>query len=137
MPAAAAACGERGVPAGPIVRVRLDIMSDSSLTVEQIEAANLGDWRPIGPALQTRFRTGDFATGLRLVNRIGEAAEEANHHPDLDLRYPHLNVRLSSHDVFGITDRDVALARRISELAEIGRASCREREYSSGGGVSY
>jgi 4a-hydroxytetrahydrobiopterin dehydratase len=51
------------------------------------------------------------------VNLIGEAAEAANHHPDLDLRYPLLNVRLLSHDVGGVTERDVALARRISELA--------------------
>jgi 4a-hydroxytetrahydrobiopterin dehydratase len=92
-------------------------MSDASLSPEDIEAANLSDWRAIGQALHTRFRTGDFATGLRLVNAVGEAAEQANHHPDLDLRYPHLDVRLYSHDVGGITDRDVALARRISELA--------------------
>src|SRR5688572_5245582 len=92
-------------------------MNDSSLSTDEIEAAGLRDWRPIQQALHTRFRTGSFATGLRLVNQIGEAAEAANHHPDLDLRYPHLNIRLFSHDVGGITDRDVALARRISELA--------------------
>ena len=51
------------------------------------------------------------------MNAIGAAAEAADHHPDLDLRYGHLNVRLRSHDVFGITDRDVALARQISALA--------------------
>jgi 4a-hydroxytetrahydrobiopterin dehydratase len=92
-------------------------MSDSTLTPAQIEAAELSDWRPIAHALLTRFRTRNFATGLHLVNLIGEAAEAANHHPDLDLRYTHLNVRLFSHDVFGLTERDVALARRISELA--------------------
>jgi pterin-4a-carbinolamine dehydratase len=63
-----------------------------SLTRAQIEAANLTDWRPITQALQTRFRTGDFATGLRLVALIGEAAEQADHHPDLDLRSAHLNI---------------------------------------------
>ena len=77
----------------------------------------LDDWRVLLGALQTRFATGDFVTGLRMVNRIGAAAEEANHHPDLDLRYPHLNVRLVSHDVGGLTQRDVRLARRISEIA--------------------
>src|SRR4051812_21150738 len=92
-------------------------MSDPCLTRAQIEAANLSDWRPLPPALHTRFRTRDFATGLRLVNLVGEAAEAVNHHPDLDLRYPHVNIRLFSHDVFGITERDVALARKISELA--------------------
>jgi 4a-hydroxytetrahydrobiopterin dehydratase len=44
-------------------------------------------------------------------------AEELDHHPDLDLRYGHLNVRLMSHDVWAKTARDVELARRISALA--------------------
>ena len=68
-------------------------------------------------ALHARFRTGSFKTGLELVNQIGEAAEAADHHPDLDLRYPLLNVKLFSHDSGGITERDVDLARKISELA--------------------
>jgi 4a-hydroxytetrahydrobiopterin dehydratase len=92
-------------------------MSDTTLGQADLESADVPDWRMFGPALQTRFRTGNFANGLRLLNAIGEAAELANHHPDLDLRYPHLNVKLYSHDAGGVTDRDVALARRISELA--------------------
>src|SRR5262245_24912691 len=92
-------------------------MSKATLDEEQIAAAKLADWRAMGGALHTRFRTKNFATGLQLVNGIGAAAEEANHHPDLDLRYPHLNIRLSSHDAGGITERDVALARKISGLA--------------------
>jgi 4a-hydroxytetrahydrobiopterin dehydratase len=92
-------------------------MSDNTLSAADVEAANLADWRPLAEALQTRFRTGNFATGLRLVNFIGDAAEQADHHPDLDLRYPYLNVRLYSHDASGITNRDIALARQISELA--------------------
>jgi len=92
-------------------------MSDTSLGQADIDAADLPDWRLFGTALHTRFRTGNFANGLRLLNAIGEAAEQADHHPDLDLRYPHLNIKLSSHDAGGVTDRDVALARRISELA--------------------
>lgn len=92
-------------------------MSDSHLSAEQIEAAGLTDWRAHDDALVARFATGDFRTGLALVNAIGEEAEAMNHHPDLDLRYPHLDIRLSSHDVGGITNRDVDLARQISELA--------------------
>jgi 4a-hydroxytetrahydrobiopterin dehydratase len=92
-------------------------MNQTRLSDSEIDAAGLSDWRSISNALHTRFTTGDFATGLRLVNLIGGAAEAANHHPDLDLRYPHLNVRLFSHDAFGITERDIALAREISVLA--------------------
>lgn len=89
------------------------------------EDAGLANWRVLLNAMHTRFATGDFATGLALVNAIGQAAEEANHHPDLDLRYPHLDVKLSSHDVGGLTERDLALARRISELATEAGVSAR------------
>ncbi len=88
-----------------------------TLTGHDVEAELLADWRVMFATLQARFRTGDFATGLRLVQQIGEAAEEMNHHPDLDLRYPTVHVRLSSHDVGGITQRDIDLARTITDLA--------------------
>ena len=61
--------------------------------------------------------TGDFNTGAALVTKIAEAADEMNHHPDVDLRYPHLTVSLMSHDVDAITPRDIRLAHEISELA--------------------
>ncbi len=88
-----------------------------TLTGDQVLQEGLADWRQLLEALHTRFRTGDFVTGLSLANAIGAAAEAANHHPDLDLRYPHLDVRLTSHDAHGLTARDVALAREISRLA--------------------
>ena len=90
---------------------------DSTLTADQIEAEGLSDWTWRDDTISAHFETGDFATGLRLVNQIGEAAEAMNHHPDVDLRYPHVDVTLTSHDVGGVTDRDVRLARRISEYA--------------------
>jgi 4a-hydroxytetrahydrobiopterin dehydratase len=92
-------------------------MSTERLTGQQIDAAHLTGWVNLLGGLQTRIRTGDFATGLSVVNAIGAAAEEMNHHPDVDLRYSRVDVRLSSHDAGGITDRDVRLARRISEIA--------------------
>jgi 4a-hydroxytetrahydrobiopterin dehydratase len=100
-------------------------MSDKTvLGYAAVKQAGLDDWRMLVGRLYARFATGDFATGLALVDRIGVAAEEANHHPDLDLRYPHLGVRLVSHDVGGVTDRDLRMARRITELAaELGVAA--------------
>jgi 4a-hydroxytetrahydrobiopterin dehydratase len=84
---------------------------------DEIQAWGLDDWRSMHETLQARFRTGDFATGLAMVDRIGSAAEAANHHPDLDLRATHLNVRLTSHDVEAKTQRDLDLARAISAIA--------------------
>jgi 4a-hydroxytetrahydrobiopterin dehydratase len=93
-------------------------MTDSqTMSFAEVEAAGLTDWRQLFEALRTRFLTGDFAIGLALTNRIGELAEAANHHPDVDLRYPHVNVTLCSHDVFGVTSRDIDLARQISAAA--------------------
>lgn len=63
------------------------------------------------------FRTGSFAAGVEFINGVTEHAEAANHHPDIDLRYPAVHISLISHDVGGLTQRDVDLARQISELA--------------------
>ena len=95
-------------------------MSDPKhkLTATEVrEAPGLDDWRHLLTGIRARFRTGDFATGLALVDRIGAAAEEADHHPDISLTYPEVIVTLSSHDVGGITSRDLDLARRISGFA--------------------
>jgi 4a-hydroxytetrahydrobiopterin dehydratase len=49
---------------------------------------------------------------------VTEAAERANHHPDVKLTYPYVDLKLISHDVSRITQRDIDLARRISEIAD-------------------
>jgi len=89
----------------------------SVLTAAQIAEARLDDWVLIVRALEARFETGGFARGLELVDRIGAAAEEADHHPDVTLTWPTVLVRLWSHDSRGVTERDLALARTISALA--------------------
>lgn len=87
------------------------------LTSKQILDAGLDDWRKLAQALHARFLTGDFSTGLRFVTAVTEVAERANHHPDVTLTYPFVDVRLISHDVSGVTQRDIDLARRVSEVA--------------------
>jgi 4a-hydroxytetrahydrobiopterin dehydratase len=91
------------------------------ITSLEVEAEGLTDWRMMFAELHARFETGSFEKGLALVNRIGAAAEERNHHPDVDLTYPRVVVRLTSHDTGGVTRRDIELAREISRFAaEIG-----------------
>ena len=81
-------------------------------------AEGVHDWRVLGDAATAYFRTGTFAKGVALIDAIGVLADEANHHPDVDLRYRAVTVRLSTHDVGGLSERDVELARRISRAAE-------------------
>jgi len=88
------------------------------LTGRQVADEALEGWVNLGGVLGTRIRTSDFASALALVNSIGAAAEEMNHHPDIALGWGRVDVRLSSHDAGGITERDIRLARVISALAE-------------------
>jgi 4a-hydroxytetrahydrobiopterin dehydratase len=91
--------------------------------VEQItpgqfhQAEGVADWRVVFEGAFAYFRTGSFATGVALVDAIGTLADAANHHPDVDLRYGGVTVRLWTHEVQGLSERDIALARRISSAA--------------------
>lgn len=93
------------------------IRSRQTLTGQQVADAGLDDWRLVLGLLRARFATDDFASAARLAQRVGEAAEAADHHPDLDLRWGRLDVALVSHDVGGITSRDLDLAGTVSALA--------------------
>lgn len=102
-------------------------MTDAISAEEFTKSQGVSDWSVEAGTDSTKdsavaeFATKDFATGLRLVNAIGELAETANHHPDVDLRYGTVTVRLSSHDIGGLSRRDAALAARISRaVAELG-----------------
>ncbi len=94
-----------------------------TLTERELAGERLPDWRMLIDRLHASFDTGDFVTAVKLVDTISLAAEEMNHHPDLDLAYGRLDVRLISHDVGGVTSRDVALALTISELALAARVT--------------
>ncbi|MGO3178866.1 MAG: 4a-hydroxytetrahydrobiopterin dehydratase [Brevibacterium linens] len=85
--------------------------------LDALDSQGLGDWQGLPDCIGARFLTGDFATGLDFVARIGAAAEEAGHHPDVTLTFPHVDIRLTSHDTGAVTERDLNLAGQISELA--------------------
>lgn len=77
----------------------------------------MADWRVASGPACAYFSTGSFAKGVALIDEIGRLADAANHHPDVDLRYSGVTVRLTTHEVDGLSDRDVALARQISDAA--------------------
>jgi 4a-hydroxytetrahydrobiopterin dehydratase len=82
------------------------------------EAGGVDDWRVVGGGACAHFRTGSFRVGVTLINAIGDLADAANHHPDVDLRYPGVSVRLVTHEVGGLSSRDIKLARQISAAAQ-------------------
>jgi 4a-hydroxytetrahydrobiopterin dehydratase len=87
------------------------------LAADDVAVRSLVGWQAVDGRLRARYDTRTFAVGLALVNGIGAAAEAADHHPDIDLRYGHAVVVTWSHDVDAITARDVRLAREIDEIA--------------------
>jgi 4a-hydroxytetrahydrobiopterin dehydratase len=73
-------------------------------------------WQRAGHELVKQRRGRDFADSLAYVNAVGALAEEANHHPDIDIRWNVVTLRLTTHSAGGLTESDLALARRIDEL---------------------
>lgn len=89
----------------------------TKLTGQQIADEALDGWIYLIGGLQSRILTPDFASALAIVNAIGAAAEDMDHHPDLDLRWGRVDIRLTSHDVGAVTERDIRLARTITTIA--------------------
>jgi 4a-hydroxytetrahydrobiopterin dehydratase len=79
---------------------------------------DLPDWRVLLGRIEASFLAGSFEQAATFVTRIAAAAEAADHHPDVDLRYPgRVLVALTTHAAAGLTTADVDLAKKISALA--------------------
>lgn len=91
---------------------------DKLLTDEEIqrELETLPGWEVRDGWLRRKYKTPGFSHTLLLANTIGYLAEAAWHHPDLELGYAQVVVRLKTHRVKGITSNDIELARKIDEV---------------------
>ena len=87
-----------------------DTLSDAQ--IEQA-CARLEGWAREGGEIVKWYELPSFPEAIAFVGRIADAAEAADHHPDLDIRYRRVRVALSTHDSGGITEKDVALAKEI------------------------
>ena len=90
---------------------------DVVLTTEQIEEvlAELPDWEARDGWLRRKYVTPGWSHTLMLANAIGYVAEAAWHHPDLELGYAQVIVKIQTHRVHAITESDAALARQIDQ----------------------
>jgi 4a-hydroxytetrahydrobiopterin dehydratase len=91
----------------------------ATLPEEEIRTALAGlpGWELIDGAITKQFRLGGFPAAVAFVVRLSYAAEAADHHPDLDIRYDKVRVALSTHSEGGITAKDVDMAGAIEALA--------------------
>jgi 4a-hydroxytetrahydrobiopterin dehydratase len=81
------------------------------------ELAHLAGWSGDTSGIQREVTAPSFLDGIRLVDAVAQAAEDADHHPDIDIRWRTVTFRLSTHSAGGVTDKDVTLARKINDLA--------------------
>jgi 4a-hydroxytetrahydrobiopterin dehydratase len=71
---------------------------------------SLPEWKVESGELVRTFKFKDFVGSLAFVNKVGELAEKAGHHPDIDIRYNKVRLALVTHDAGGITAKDFDLA---------------------------
>ncbi len=93
-------------------------MRYTGLSPEAFDAHHTGDWRFVLGGVEATFRAGSFERAAAFASAIAAAAEAAEHHPDIDIRYPdRVRVRLTTHASGGVTTADLELAERISAVA--------------------
>lgn len=90
------------------------LLSDSE--VEQ-KLAELGGWERQKDAIVKQFERGDFVGSVKFVEALVEPAEAMNHHPDLEISWATVTVKLSTHSEGGLTKNDFELAAKIDALA--------------------
>jgi 4a-hydroxytetrahydrobiopterin dehydratase len=83
----------------------------------QKRVSQLSGWQVVNGELVKTFSFKDFTAALGFVNRVGEAAETAGHHPDIDIRYNRVRLALVTHDAGGLTQKDFDLAAQADSLS--------------------
>jgi 4a-hydroxytetrahydrobiopterin dehydratase len=88
------------------------------LTDDRVDEAlsELDGWKRTGGALRRSVEFPSFLAGIDAVRRVGEHAEEEDHHPDIDIRWRTVTFALVTHSEGGITEKDVAMARDINRI---------------------
>ncbi|MDX2131325.1 MAG: 4a-hydroxytetrahydrobiopterin dehydratase [Planctomycetota bacterium] len=75
------------------------------------------EWAEVGEALQRTYQFRDFVSAMAFVTKVAAYAEQAQHHPDIMIRYNKVTLTLSTHDSGGVTEKDFAAAKAADGLA--------------------
>jgi 4a-hydroxytetrahydrobiopterin dehydratase len=92
-------------------------MSTLSSDAAQSRLAQLSGWQIESGELVRTFQFPDFVAALKFVNQVGDLAEKAGHHPDIDIRYNRVRLALVTHSAGGLTEKDFDLAAQVQNLA--------------------
>jgi 4a-hydroxytetrahydrobiopterin dehydratase len=91
----------------------------SVLTPEMVQQGlrSLPLWKLEGKEIVRHYQFPDFVAAMLFVNQVAEKAENAGHHPDIDIRYNKVRLALISHDKGGLTQRDLKMAQTLDSLS--------------------
>ena len=92
-----------------------DLLTDDQL--DEALRTTLTGWQVEDGLLVRSIEAADFLSGIRLVDAVAVAAEERDHHPDIDVRWTTVTFRLATHSEGGLTAKDLDLAAEIDRLA--------------------
>ena len=91
----------------------MDKLTDAELSAA---LAELDHWAHDGDTIRREAQAPTFLTGIDYVREVAEVAEQADHHPDIDIRWRRLTFGLTTHDAGGLTQADVDLAHAIDAI---------------------
>lgn len=89
------------------------------LTSDQVDSRlrSLSGWQRNGDEISREFKFADFKQAMLFVNRVADAANAADHHPDITINYNRVAMTLSTHSEGGVTDKDIDMASKIDAAA--------------------
>ncbi|WP_432835161.1 4a-hydroxytetrahydrobiopterin dehydratase [Dactylosporangium sp. CA-092794] len=90
-----------------------DVLGSDELSAALVDLAG---WSGGTDGIERSVTAPSFLDGIRLVAEVAHVAEQADHHPDIDIRWRTVTFRLSTHSAGGVTKKDLALARQINSL---------------------
>jgi 4a-hydroxytetrahydrobiopterin dehydratase len=90
----------------------------AKLKASEIKSAlvKVPDWKRTGPVITRTFVFSDFVAAMEFVNTVARLAEQAWHHPDIDIRWNQVTLALTTHSAGGLTAKDFQLARKLDGL---------------------
>ena len=88
------------------------------LSIKEIHdrLSELEGWEMHGHEIVKEFKFGNFKEAMEFVQKLGEEAERERHHPDINIKYSKVEIRLTTHDANGLTYKDFKLAKIIEQL---------------------
>jgi 4a-hydroxytetrahydrobiopterin dehydratase len=95
-------------PPPPVLTMTKKNPNDAKI---QAALATLPNWKRNGQIISRTYEFEDFPDAMKFVNNVAVLAEQAQHHPDIDVRWNKVTLALTTHDAGGLTEKDFALAR--------------------------